>query len=204
MKILVIEDERALAEAIRVGLQEENMTVDYALDGNEGLFKARKGAYDAIVLDLMLPGKNGYEICQALRKARIWTPILMLTARQGEANETRALDIGADDFLTKPFSYRVLVARLRALVRRGTNTQAEVLRVQDLELNLFMRSCTRASVPIELTSREFTFSTVPPKTKHCCTSPVIRRTPTKCCLTFRVKGIPVPSQRTSRALPRRS
>ena len=105
MRVLLVEDESGLVEAIRVGLQAEAISVDCASDGEEGLFKAQEGIYDAIVLDLMLPGRNGYEVCTKLREAEVWTPILMLTARDQEDTETRALNIGADDFLGKPFSY---------------------------------------------------------------------------------------------------
>lgn len=157
MKVLLVEDEQALGEAIRIGLKEEAIALDYADNGHEGLIQARRGSYDVIILDVMLPGKNGYEVCQALRRDKITTPILMLTARQGEADEAHALNIGADDFLTKPFSYRVLIARLRALVRRGaTPFQSSLLQVGDIELDLTMRTCLRTGSPIELTNREFT------------------------------------------------
>ena len=155
MRVLLIEDERGLVEAIQIGLQAEAISVDCAFDGEDGLFKAQEGDYDAIVLDLMLPGRNGYEICTKLREAEVWTPILMLTARDQEDTETRALNIGADDFLAKPFSYPVLVARLRALARRGATPRPTVIRVGNLELDPARRTCTRESVAISLTAREF-------------------------------------------------
>lgn len=155
MRVLLVEDEMRLAEAIRSGLQAESIAVDCACDGEEGLFKAQEGSYDVIVLDILLPGRNGYEICTKLREAGIWTPVLMLTARQGEEYEARALNIGADDFLAKPFSYLVLVARLRALVRRGGAPRPAVICVGDLELDPARRTCLREGNAISLTAREF-------------------------------------------------
>jgi two-component system OmpR family response regulator len=155
VRVLLVEDEMRLAEAIRGGLQAEAIAVDCAFDGEEGLFKAQEGVYDAIVLDILLPGRNGYEVCSKLRESGVWTPILMLTARHGEEHEARALNIGADDFLSKPFSYLVLVARLRALVRRGATPRPTVMRVDDLELDPARRTCTRGGAAISLTAREF-------------------------------------------------
>lgn len=155
MRVLLIEDELRLAEAIRYGLQAESIAVDCSFDGEEGLFKAREGSYDAIVLDILLPGRNGYEVCKKLREAGIWTPILMLTARHGEEEEARALNTGADDFLSKPFSYLVLVARLRALVRRGGTPRPSIIRIGDLELDPARRTCLRGGVAVGLTAREF-------------------------------------------------
>lgn len=155
MRVLLVEDEVRLADAIRVGLQAESIAVDCAFDGEEGLFKAQEGSYDAIVLDILLPGRNGYEVCAKLREAGVWTPILMLTARHGEEHEARALNIGADDFLPKPFSYLVLVARLRALVRRGSTPRPTIIRVGDLELDPTRRTCLRGGSVISLTAREF-------------------------------------------------
>ncbi|MDQ6728198.1 MAG: response regulator [Actinomycetota bacterium] len=114
MRILVVEDEKRLAAALKRGLGDEGFAVDVAFDGTESLWMAQEGAYDAIVLDIMLPGVNGYKVCAQLREAGNWTPILMLTAKDGEFDHAEALDTGADDFLTKPFSYVVLVAHLRA------------------------------------------------------------------------------------------
>ena len=119
MRVLLVEDETRLANAVRRGLEAEGFSVDVAADGKDGFWRASEGRYDAIVLDIMLPGMNGYKVCSALREAGHWTPILMLTAKDGELDEAEALDTGADDFLTKPFSFVVLTARLRALMRRG-------------------------------------------------------------------------------------
>src|SRR5258705_336956 len=119
MRVLLVEDETRLANAVRRGLEAEGFSVDIAADGKDGFWRASEGRYDAIVLDIMLPGMNGFRVCSALREAGHWTPILMLTAKDGELDEAEALDTGADDFLTKPFSFVVLTARLRALLRRG-------------------------------------------------------------------------------------
>src|SRR5688500_3031442 len=128
VRLLLIEDEERLADAIGAGLAAEGFTVDAVRNGPDGLWRASEGQYAAVVLDVRLPGMNGDEICAALRARRIWVPILMLTAKDGEHDEARALDTGADDFLSKPFSYLVLVARLRALVRRGSAPRPAVLR----------------------------------------------------------------------------
>jgi DNA-binding response OmpR family regulator len=155
MKVLVVEDERRLAEAIQRGLEREGFAVDVALDGDDGLWRARETRYDAMVLDIMLPGRNGYQVCAALREANVWTPILMLTAKDGELDHAEALDTGADDFLTKPFSFVVLVAHLRALVRRGSRERPAVLSAGDLRLDPARHRCWRGDVAIELTSRQF-------------------------------------------------
>ncbi|MGH9004044.1 MAG: response regulator transcription factor, partial [Acidimicrobiia bacterium] len=156
MRVLIVEDEVRLADALRRGLEAEGFVVDVAADGEEGLWRAREGTYDAIVLDIMLPGMNGYRVCSALREAGDWTPILMLTAKDGKFDEAEALDTGADDFLSKPFSFMVLVARLRALVRRGATPRPRELMAGDLALNPIHRTCRRGDVPIELTRRECT------------------------------------------------
>jgi DNA-binding response OmpR family regulator len=119
-KLLLVEDDKKIATTVKRGLEAEGFTVEVAFDGNDGLWLASEGSYDLVVLDIMLPGRNGYRICADLRAAGNWTPILMLTAKDGELDEAEALDTGADDYLTKPFSYPVLVARVRALVRRAT------------------------------------------------------------------------------------
>ena len=119
MRVLVVDDEVRLASSLKVGLEAEGFAVDVAYDGTDGLWLAREHTYDAIVLDLMLPGINGYKVCEALRAEKNWTPILMLTAKDGEWDQVEGLDTGADDYLTKPFSFPVLVARLRAVARRG-------------------------------------------------------------------------------------
>jgi two-component system OmpR family response regulator len=155
MRVLLVEDEEGLALAIGNGLRAEGFLVDPVRTGGEGLLRALHGEYAAIVLDILLPDLNGYEVCASLRERGVWTPILMLTAKNGEYDEAEALDTGADDFLSKPFSYVVLVARLRALVRRGNNARPAVLSVGDLELDPGTRRCRRGGTEIALTPREF-------------------------------------------------
>ncbi len=155
MRVLVVEDEVRQAAALKRGLEAEGFAVDVASSGTNGLWLATKQPYDAIVLDVMLPGLNGYKVCAELRAKEIWTPVLMLTAKDGELDEAEALDTGADDFLSKPFSYVVLVARLRALLRRGATTRPPVLRVGGLDLDVAARTCTVDREPVELTPREF-------------------------------------------------
>jgi two-component system OmpR family response regulator len=154
MRVLVVEDERRLAAGLRSGLAAEGFAVDVALDGTDGLWMAREHPYDLIVLDIMLPGVNGYRLCSALRRDGNWTPILMLTAKEGELDEVEALDSGADDYLTKPFSYAVLVARLRALLRRGARERPAVLTAGDLRLDPAAKRAWRGQVEVELTARE--------------------------------------------------
>jgi len=154
MKILVVEDERALASALRRGLQAEGFDVDIANDGDDGLWMAREREYDAIVLDIMLPGRNGYRICRDLRDEGNWVPILMLTAKAGEFDEAEGLDTGADDYLTKPFSFVVLVARLRAMLRRGAADHADAFTIGDLRLDPLAHRCWRGDAEINLTARE--------------------------------------------------
>ncbi|MHB1487981.1 MAG: response regulator transcription factor [Acidimicrobiales bacterium] len=155
MRILVVEDEKRLASALKRGLEEEGFAVDVALTGPDGLWLAREQPYDAIVLDIMLPGMNGYKVCATLRDEGRWAPILMLTAKDGEFDEAEALDTGADDFLSKPFSYVVLLARLRALVRRGARERPAILVLEDLSLDPAAHTCRRGKAVIELTPREF-------------------------------------------------
>jgi len=155
MRVLVVEDEKRLAAAVAAGLEAEGFTVDVVHDGLEGLDRARNHPYSAIVLDILLPGMNGYKVCGTLREEEVWTPILMLTAKDGEYDEAEALDTGADDFLAKPFSFVVLVARLRALIRRGTHPRPSVLEAGDLVLDPVTRACARADTEIKLTTREF-------------------------------------------------
>ena len=150
MRVLVIEDEVHLAAAIADGLGSEGFDVDVTHTGPDGLWRAREGSYDVIVLDIMLPGMNGYRVCRALREESVWTPILMLTAKDGEYDEAEALDTGADDFLSKPFSFVVLVARLRALLRRGVRPRPSVLAAGDLLLDPAARSCRAFPVSITL------------------------------------------------------
>ena len=155
MRVLVVDDEVRLASSLKVGLQAEGFAVDLAGDGTDGLWLAREHAYDAIVLDLMLPGINGYKVCETLRRERNWTPVLMLTAKDGEWDQVEGLDTGADDYLTKPFSFPVLVARLRAVARRGARERPTVLEAGDLRLDPASRRAHRAEVELELTAREF-------------------------------------------------
>ena len=155
MRVLVVEDERRLAAGLRNGLAAEGFAVDVALDGTDGLWMAREHPYDAIVLDIMLPGVNGYRLCSTLRREGNWTPILRLTAKEGEWDEVEALDNGADDYLTKPFSYAVLLARLRALLRRGARERPAVLAAGDLRLDPAARRAWRAGHELGLTAREF-------------------------------------------------
>src|SRR5258705_2067890 len=135
MRILVVEDEKGLASALRRGLEAEGFAVDVALDGIDGLWHAKEQPYDAIVLDIMLPGMNGYRVCAELREAGIWTPVLMLTAKSGDLDEAEALDTGADDYLTKPFSFVVLLARIRALLRRTGEPHPPPIEVGNLRID---------------------------------------------------------------------
>ena len=155
MRVLVVDDEVRLADGVRRGLEAEGWAVDVAHDGVDGLWHAREFTYDAIVLDLMMPGLSGWAVCAQLRADGDWTPVLMLTAKDGEWDQVEALDAGADDYVTKPFSHPVLVARLRALVRRGARERPAVLTLGDLVVDPAARTVSRASTPVELTSREF-------------------------------------------------
>ncbi|MBA2418463.1 MAG: response regulator transcription factor [Nocardioidaceae bacterium] len=155
MRVLVVDDDRSLATAIRRGLVGKGFAVDVAFDGTDALWYATENTYDAIVLDIMLPGLTGFEVCARLREAGNWAPILMLTARDGKIDEAKALDTGADDYLSKPFSYVVLVARLHALLRRGQQVRPSVLRVGDLELDPASHTLHRGDDAISLTPRQF-------------------------------------------------
>jgi two-component system OmpR family response regulator len=158
MRALVVEDEISLAETIRDGLAEAGFAVDLVHDGVDGLWQATEtpyGAYDVLILDIMLPGLNGYEVCRTLRAREVWTPILMLTAKDGEYDQADAFDLGADDYLTKPFSFVVLIARLRALIRRGAPSRPPVLSAGDLTLDPAERRVARAGAAIAVTPREF-------------------------------------------------
>lgn len=154
-RVLVVEDEKRVATAIKRGLEAEGFAVDVVLDGDTGLWMARENSYDVIVLDVMLPGSNGYQVCGTLREEGNWTPILMLTAKTGEYDEAEALDTGADDFLSKPFSYVVLVARLRSLLRRGARERPVELSVAGLRLDPAGRRVWRGDQEVRLTAREF-------------------------------------------------
>ena len=155
MRILVVDDEQRLAKSIARGLEADGFDVDVVHHGDDGLWRAREGTYSAIVLDIMLPGRNGYQICRTLRDEGIWTPILMLTAKDGEYDEAEGFEFGADDYLRKPFSHVVLTARLRALIRRGTASPAMTIQAGGITLDPATRRCARADDAIELTPREF-------------------------------------------------
>jgi two-component system, OmpR family, response regulator len=154
MRALVVEDELRLAAGLRTGLEAEGFAVDVALTGTDGLWLAREHGYDVLVLDLMLPEIDGFEICARLRTEKVWTPILILTARDADTDQIKALDTGADDYLTKPFSYAVLIARLRALVRRGAAERPVVIGAGDLRLDPAARLAWRGETELELTARE--------------------------------------------------
>jgi DNA-binding response OmpR family regulator len=151
MRVLVVEDERRLAAAVKRGLEASGFAVDLAFDGVSGLHMAREGGYDGVVLDIMLPGMSGYSVCTQLRAEENWVPLLFLSAKDGEYDLADGLDIGADDYLVKPFSYVVL----RALLRRGAVPRPAVLRAGDLALDPGSRSVQRGSAPVQLTAREF-------------------------------------------------
>lgn len=155
MRVLVVEDEPAMADALRTGLEAEGFAVDVAADGEAGLWLATEHPYDVILLDIMLPKRNGYQVCRALREAQVWTPVLMLTAKDGDLDEAEALDTGADDYVSKPFAFVVLLARIRALLRRGAVERPAELVAGDLRLDPAGHKAFRGEVQIELTAREF-------------------------------------------------
>ena len=155
MKILLVEDDLKIAAAVRRGLENESFSVDVALDGHDGLWMATEGRYDLIVLDIMLPGVNGFQICRHLRAAGDWTPVLMLTAKDGDLDEAEALDTGADDYVVKPFAFVSLVARIRALLRRSAGRVPMAMAAGDLLLDPTERRVCRGDVDIELTARQF-------------------------------------------------
>ncbi|MEP7325585.1 MAG: response regulator transcription factor [Gemmatimonadota bacterium] len=155
MRILVVEDDRKTARFLKQGLEEDGHAVDVAADGTEGTQLGHLHPYDLIILDLMLPGKNGLQLASGLRREGIQTPILMLTGRDSTADVVRGLDAGADDYLTKPFSFDELIARVRALTRRQSSGVSGLLRFQDLELDRLKRSVRRGGVTIDLSPREF-------------------------------------------------
>jgi two-component system, OmpR family, response regulator len=156
VRLLLVEDEVRLAAALRRGLAAEGFVVDLAPDGAAGLEAARHGDYDTVILDIMLPRLSGYDVVKALRAEGNWVPVLMLTAKDGEYDEADGLDYGADDYLTKPFSYVVLLARLRALLRRGVTERPAVLSAGDVRLDPASREVTVGQAPVVLTPREFT------------------------------------------------
>jgi DNA-binding response OmpR family regulator len=155
MRVLIVEDEKKIAAALRRGLEAEGFAVDVALDGTDGLWMATENSYAVIVLDIMLPGLNGFKVCESLREAGDWTPILMLTAKDGEYDQAEALDTGADDYLTKPFSFVVLLARIRALLRRTGRSEPVIYSAGDLTVDPATHHCRRGDVAVPLTAREF-------------------------------------------------
>ena len=155
MRILLIEDDIAISRLLKEGLEDESYAVDVAHDGGEGYRTASADEYDVIILDIMLPEMDGYEVCRALRKDGNKTPILMLTARDAERDIVEGLDTGADDYLAKPFSFDVLLARIRALLRRPNEKLEEILQVGDLKLDPSLKKVTRASQEITLTAKEY-------------------------------------------------
>ena len=155
MRILVVEDDRKVASFIRKGLTEEGYAVDLASDGETGLAMGLDRLHDVIVLDVMLPGKPGFQVVRELRQAKVTTPVLLLTAREAVEDKVQGLDAGADDYLTKPFAFAELLARIRALLRRGTAARAPVFQVADLTLDPATRTVMRGGEAVSLTHREF-------------------------------------------------
>jgi two-component system, OmpR family, response regulator len=155
MRVLIVEDQPKMASLIRRGLRQEGMAADVAKEGEEALVKAGATEYDAIVLDVMLPGIDGFEVCRRLRDDGVWSPVLMLTARDGVEDRVAGLDSGADDYLVKPFSYAELLARLRALARRGPVERPTELHVGDLRLDPASRRAWRGDQEIDLSTKEF-------------------------------------------------
>jgi two-component system OmpR family response regulator len=155
MRVLVVDDDPELAAALAVGLGAEGFAVHVAADGVDGLWMATENTFDVVVLDIMLPGLSGYEVCRHLRGAGSMVPILMLTAKDGEYDEADALDLGADAYLSKPFSFVVLLAHIRALLRRAPTDRAPILRLGDLWLDPATRQCGRGDITVALTAREF-------------------------------------------------
>lgn len=155
MRLLIVEDEKRLADVVAAGLTAEGYGVDVANDGTTGFSMARQNPYDVIILDIMLPGMNGYQVCRKLREAEVRTPILMLTAKDGEHDEADGLDLGADDYLTKPFSFVVLQARIRALLRRSASIAPTVWEFGDLVIDPAAKTVRRGETDISMTAKEF-------------------------------------------------
>ncbi len=155
MKLLLIDDDESLTASLRRGLEAEGFTVDVAHDGIDGSWMAEEGHFDLIVLDLMLPGRNGFQVCADLRARGDWTPVLMLTAKDGDLDQAEGLDTGADDYLVKPFSFTVLVARIRALLRRTSGGAPAAIEVGDLHIDPGAQLVWRGGQPVELTARQF-------------------------------------------------
>jgi two-component system, OmpR family, response regulator len=155
MKLLLVEDDKKIATALRRGLEAEGFTVEVCFDGDDGFWRASEGSYDLIVLDIMLPGRNGFRVCGDLREAGVWTPILMLTAKDGDLDEAEALDTGADDYIVKPFSFPVLVARIRALLRRTGGGEPVPITVGPVRVDTAGRRVWLDDREIGVTTREF-------------------------------------------------
>ncbi len=154
-RVLVIEDEPAITDALRRGLVAEGVAVDVADNGIDGLWKATELSYDVILLDIMLPGLSGYDVLKRIRRAKVWSPVLMVSAKDGDHDLADALDLGADDYLVKPFSFIVLLARIRALLRRGAHERPALLTTGDLVIDRARRRCTLGENEISLTPKEF-------------------------------------------------
>jgi two-component system, OmpR family, response regulator len=154
-KLLLVEDDKKIATAVKRGLEAEGFMVEVSFDGDDGFWRASEGSYDLILLDIMLPSRNGFRICGDLREAGVWTPVLMLTAKAGDLDEAEALDTGADDYLTKPFSFPVLIARIRALLRRTGAQRPSSIEAGELRLDPGARRVWCRDVEVALTSREF-------------------------------------------------
>jgi two-component system OmpR family response regulator len=155
MRVLIVEDHERMADLLRRGLAEEGYAVDVVADGRDGTWMAEENHYDAIVLDVVLPDTDGFSVCRTIRDRECWTPVLMLTARDAVQDRVRGLDAGADDYLTKPFSFEELLARIRALVRRGSSERRPVLRVGELTLDPASHRSERAGTELRLTAKEF-------------------------------------------------
>lgn len=155
MRVLVVEDEARMADVIRRSLVREGLAVDVSHDGDDALMKASAIDYDAVVLDVVLPGRSGFEVCQTMRERGVWAPVLMLTARDAVRDRVAGLDSGADDYLVKPFALAELLARLRSLARRGRPERPAILSIGDLELDPATRAVRRGAEPIELSAKEF-------------------------------------------------
>lgn len=155
MRVLLVEDTQALARALKRGLDAEGLLTDVVGNGRDGLEAALNGDYDALLLDIMLPGLNGYDVCKQIRAAGLWTPVLMLSAKNGDLDQLDAFELGADDYVVKPFSFPLLVARLRALIRRGGVERPAELAAGDLVLDPATHEVRRGATAISLTPREF-------------------------------------------------
>jgi DNA-binding response OmpR family regulator len=155
VRVLIVEDDPSMANSLRRGLEAEGYAVDVASDGEEGIWSATEHDFDVVVLDIMLPKRNGYQVVAELRRRERTVPVLMLTAKDGEWDQAEALDAGADDYLAKPFSYPVLLARLRALIRRAAGRADPMITVGDLRVDTASHRCWRGDTPIELTAREY-------------------------------------------------